>query len=137
MPSPTHIVRARRERRRQAQRSRLGALRLGVAGVGGILSIALAALILIGAVAYTDLTRDLPNVQYLSVLLNPPDGLLLQPTRLYDRTGEHLLQTLAPSDAPRRYLPLNPDSPQHLPQALGDAWWSWPIPASGCTAASR
>jgi hypothetical protein len=44
--------------------------------------------------AYADLTHDLPNIQYLGILLNPPDGLLLQPTRIYDRSGAHLLLTL-------------------------------------------
>jgi membrane peptidoglycan carboxypeptidase len=121
MPSPANIVRTRRDRRRQEQNRRAGFSRLGAASVGGILSIALAVLILVIAVAYVDLTRDLPNVQYLSVLISPPDGLLLRPTQLYDRTGAHLLQTLAPTDAPRRYLPLNADNPQHLPQALADA----------------
>lgn len=121
MPSPANIVRTRRARRRQEQQSRSAFVRLGILALGSLLSVALAASILFLAVAYADLTRDLPNVQVLPVLLNPPDGLLLQPTRLYDRTGTHLLQTLAPTNDPRRYLPLNPDSPQHLPPALGDA----------------
>jgi membrane peptidoglycan carboxypeptidase len=121
MPSAANIVRRRRNRRRQEQQRLTGFWRLGAAGAGGIVSIALALIILIIAVAYADLTRDLPNPQYLSALLSPPDGLLLQPTRLYDRTGGQLLQTLAPTDAARRYLPLNPQSPQHLPQALADA----------------
>ena len=121
MPSLANIVRRRRDRRRDHQRDRAGFLRFGVVTIGGIFSVLLAALIVMLAVAYTDLTRDLPNVQQLSTLLNPPDGLLMQPTRLYDRTGAHLLQTLASTDAPRRYLPLNPQSPQHLPPALGDA----------------
>lgn len=86
-----------------------------------MVSLTAALAILAGALAYADLTHDLPNIEYLPVLLNPPDGLLLQPTRLYDRSGEHLLQTLAPTDAPRRYLPLNPQSPQHLPDALAAA----------------
>ena len=55
------------------------------------------------------------------MLLNPPDGLLLQPTRVYDRSGKHLLLTFAPNDAARRYLPLNPQSPQHLPDFLAKA----------------
>ncbi|HET6845734.1 MAG TPA: transglycosylase domain-containing protein [Anaerolineales bacterium] len=121
MPSAANIVRARRDRRRQQQDRRTGFWRLGTMTVAGVLSIALAVAILVVAVAYVDLTRDLPNVQYLAVLLDPRDGLLLQPTRLYDRTGEHLLQTLAPTDSTRRYLPLNPENPQHLPQALADS----------------
>ncbi|NOY98018.1 MAG: hypothetical protein GXP40_02280 [Chloroflexi bacterium] len=73
------------------------------------------------ASTYASLTRDLPPVETLPVLLNPPDGLLLQPTRLYDRSGEHLLQVFAPTDAPRRYIPLSDQNPQHLPEALAQA----------------
>ncbi len=86
-----------------------------------LLSLALALSILLAALAYADLTRGLPSVELLPTLLNPPDGPLLQPTRVLDRTGRHLLLTFAPSDSPRRYLPLNPNSPQHLPDALAKA----------------
>ena len=78
-------------------------------------------LILLAALTYADLTHDLPSIDILPILLNPPDGLLLQPTRIYDRSGEHPLLTLAPSDAPRHYLPINPQNPQHLPETLAQA----------------
>ena len=90
-------------------------------GVGILLSLLLALLILLAALSYADLTRGLPNVDILPALLNPPDGLLLQPTRVYDRSGKHLLLTFAPNDTVRRYLPLNPGSPQHLPDFLAKA----------------
>lgn len=90
---------------------------LGI-GFGFALSVGAALLVVAGALAYAELTHDLPNIDYLAALLNPPDGLLLQPTRVYDRTGQHLLLTLAPSDSPRRYLPLDPQNPQHLPDVL-------------------
>jgi hypothetical protein len=41
-----------------------------------ILSLLVAALIIVTAFAYVDLTSDLPSVQILPSLLNPPDGLL-------------------------------------------------------------
>src|SRR5512138_2710478 len=107
-------------------------------GLGILLSFVLAILILLGALAYADLTRDLPNVALLPALLNPPDGLLLQPTRVYDRTGQHLLFTFsselpsatapsatgegaASSPGLRRYIPLSTAAPQHLPKFLADA----------------
>jgi len=95
--------------------------RMGGVGFGIILSLLIAIIILLAALAYADLTRDLPNVDLLPTLLNPPDGLLLQPTRVYDRTGQHLLLTFAPSDSTRRYIPLNPQTPQHLPDFLAQA----------------
>jgi membrane peptidoglycan carboxypeptidase len=94
---------------------------MGGVGFGILVSLLLALIILAAALAYADLTRDLPNVDLLPVLLNAPDGLLLQPTRVYDRTGQNLLMTFAPNDAPRRYIPLNPQSPQHLPDFLAKA----------------
>jgi membrane carboxypeptidase/penicillin-binding protein len=54
-------------------------------------------------------------------MLDPQNGLLLQPTRLYDRTGQHLLATLAPDEAARQYLFLDPQASPHLPQSLADA----------------
>jgi membrane carboxypeptidase/penicillin-binding protein len=121
MPSPASIVRKRRNRRREQIRVRERGRRAIGVGLGIAVSIAAALAILAAGLAYANLTHDLPNIEYLPVLLNPPDGLLLQPTRLYDRTGEHLLQSLAPTDGVRRYLPLNQQSPQHLPQELAEA----------------
>ncbi len=94
---------------------------MGGVSFGIFISFLLALLILAAALAYANLTSNLPNVDLLPVLLNPPDGLLLQPTRVYDRTGQNLLMTFAPSDSPRRYIPLNPQSPQHLPDFLAKA----------------
>jgi len=121
MPQTQSIVQRRRARRADERRARATHLRMGGVGLGMIVSFLLALLILFGALAYANLTRDLPNIELLPTLLNPPDGLLLQPTRLYDRTGQHLLLTFAPNDTPRRYLPLNPQNPQHLPDFLAQA----------------
>jgi membrane peptidoglycan carboxypeptidase len=86
-----------------------------------ILSLLVAALIISVAFSYVTLTRDLPSIQILPGLLTPPDGLLLQPTRIYDRTGDNILFTFAPNDSPRRYIPLSDTNPQYLPKALADA----------------
>jgi membrane peptidoglycan carboxypeptidase len=60
----------------------------------GIASIFLVVLIFALALAYSFITSDLPSVDELVQLFEPPDGLLLQPTKVYDRTGQHLLATL-------------------------------------------
>jgi membrane peptidoglycan carboxypeptidase len=121
MRNITPILRARRERR-QARRHKSEA-RLSVTGwsVGFIVSIILAALIFITAFAYADLTRALPSVETLPLLLNPPDGALLEPTRIFDRTGTHILYTFEPNDLPRRYIPLGEQNPQHIPEPLSQA----------------
>ena len=121
MPSTIPILRARRERRLARQRASESRRRNTLLTVGMILSLSIAALIITTAFAYVNLTRDLPSAEVLPILLNPPDGLLLQPTRIYDRTGGNLLFTFAPNDSQRRYLPLSETNPQHLPKSLRDA----------------
>ena len=117
----TSIVQRRRARRADRHRANSSRWRMGGVSFGIFVSFLLALVILAAALAYANLTSNLPNVDILPVLLNPPDGLLLQPTRVYDRTGQNLLMTFAPNNSPRRYIPLNPESPQHLPDFLAKA----------------
>ncbi|HEX8990480.1 MAG TPA: transglycosylase domain-containing protein [Anaerolineales bacterium] len=129
MPERASFVLSRRHRRQDRRASRRQWRMMGGVGLGIVVAIVLAVLILLGALAYADLTRDLPNIAILPALLNPPDGLLLQPTRIYDRTGQNLLFTFdsASSGAGtaepsfRRYIPLSPAAPQHLPDFLARA----------------
>ncbi|HJR79775.1 MAG TPA: transglycosylase domain-containing protein [Anaerolineales bacterium] len=121
MPSTLPVLRARRDRRLAKQRTSQYRTRNLFLSVGMVLSLLIAALILAVAFAYVSLTRDLPSIETLPHLLNPPDGLLLQPTRIYYRSGENLLFTFAPDDSPRRYIPLGETNPQHLPTRLADA----------------
>ncbi len=115
------ILRRRRERRieqRQQKNDRF---------MGGLISIGLTFFALLGltilglTLAYASLTADLPSLETIPALLEPPTGSLLQPTRIYDRTGTQLLAVLAPQDAPRRYLSLDPSAPEHLPESLARA----------------
>ena len=71
------ILRSRRERRLAKQRNSSNRTRGVLLGVGMIFSLVLAVVIILGAFAYADVTRDLPSVEILPRLLNPPDGLLL------------------------------------------------------------
>jgi membrane peptidoglycan carboxypeptidase len=121
MPSTLPILRARRERRLARQRANEGRTRNSLFGGGIILSLLIAACLFTTAFSYVRLTHDLPSVEILPQLLNPPDGLLLQPTRIYDRTRQNILFTFAPNDSPRRYIPLSETNPQHLPKSLSDA----------------
>ncbi|WKZ46610.1 MAG: transglycosylase domain-containing protein [Anaerolineales bacterium] len=121
MPSTIPILRARRERRIEKRNKNEARARNAFLSAGMIFSLLLAAFIITSAFAYISLTRDLPSVQTLPILLNPPNGLLLQPTRIYDRTGDNLLFIFAPDDSTRRYIPLGDTNPQHLPQSLADA----------------
>ncbi len=51
-------------------------------GIGFTVSLAGLAFVLATALAYASLTRGLPPFEQLTVLLNPQDGQLLQPTHL-------------------------------------------------------
>ena len=121
MSSTIPILRARRERRLARLRASALRTRNSFLTAGMVLSLLIAALIIATAFTYVNLTRDLPSIQVLPTLLNPPDGLLLQPTRIYDRTGKNVIFTFAPNDAPRRYIPLSETNPQYLPKSLTDA----------------
>src|SRR5690349_12161047 len=124
MPSTIPILRARRERRLARQHVSEARTRNAFLSVGMIFSIIIAALIVVTAFTYVNLTRDLPSIQLLPTLLNPPNGLLLQPTRIYDRTGKNVIFTFAPASGvtlPRRYIPLSDTNPQYLPKSMANA----------------
>jgi membrane peptidoglycan carboxypeptidase len=116
MPNMSEIVHRRRERRAEDRRRAESRFRAALLGFGYVFSIALAIAIFASVFAYADLTRGLPSIEQLPILLNQQNGLLLQPTRVYDRTGEHVIFTFAPSDTSRAYIPF-----VSLPKPLVDA----------------
>jgi penicillin-binding protein 1A len=67
---------------------------------------------------YADLTTDLPSLENLTLMLNPDEGLLQQPTRIYDRSGQTVLLTLENPGIPREYYSINPDAPRHFSPQL-------------------
>lgn len=67
---------------------------------------------------YTYLTADLPAVSQIQDLLDPHDGPLMEPTRIYDRTGHTLLLSLENPGIPRRYLYLDPNKSPHFSPEL-------------------
>lgn len=121
MPSTLPILRSRRERRLEKQKRNENRRRGAILSGGILLSLLLGVIIILGAFAYTEVTRNLPSIEILPNLLNPPDGLLLQPTRVYDRTGLQLLATFAPNESPRRYIPISEQNAQHISKELINA----------------
>lgn len=105
----------RRQRRQAAAarslRRRSGRLALGC---GASALLALIAVILAGGLVYVDLTAALPPVQRIAVLLDPRNGPLLQPTRLYDRSGTVLLMSLENPGYQRRYLSIDPNQDDYI-----------------------
>ncbi len=63
----------------------------------------------LSTLAYTNLTQGLPSLEALPALLQPPDGALLQPTLILDRSGERVLARLEnPLAANKQYLLYTP-----------------------------
>jgi len=110
------IIRQRRHRRSQIRSSAQQRSQRIAFGFGFAFSAILVLAVLAGVLAYAGLTSGLPPVKQLPILLNPKDGQLLQPTRLFDRTGQHLIAVLAPGDGTRRYALLS-----QIPQTLANA----------------
>lgn len=100
MLSVSTIVHIRRKRDLRGRTASHAALTLAL-----LISLITAGFALGVALAYTQLTRELPSVEVLALWLEPPHGILLQPTRFYDRSGEHVIYTLELPNIPqRKYL---------------------------------
>lgn len=112
------ILQRRRERRLSHTRSSGQRLTQIGLGCGLVLSILLGLGMIGLAFGYASLTADLPALEALPILLDSPGGLLYQPSRLYDQTGQELLAVLSPFDETRPYLALDPSLPAHLPEDL-------------------
>ncbi len=102
MPNVSQLIRFRRQQR--ARELRRPWSKIGL--VSGILISLLAVILTVAGLWWTiDLTKDLPSIDKLAALLEPPNGSLLQPTRLYDRTHDHIILTLEnPAAAGKQYL---------------------------------
>ncbi len=121
MPSTLNILRNRRKRHNSPDARLQRGSRSFLAGCGLILSILLALGIFTIVFAYQNLTKDLPALNEIETQLNPRNGSLLQPTRVYDRSGEKLVYIFSPEDKTRRYIPLGAENPQRIPNSLVDA----------------
>jgi membrane peptidoglycan carboxypeptidase len=102
MPTVSQTIKFRRQR--HASELHKPWLKLGLVS-GLLISMLLVIFTMAGIWYYLDLTRNLPSVDVLPSLLEPPNGTLLQPSRLYDRTHEHVILTLEnPAASGRQYL---------------------------------
>ena len=123
MPSVSNILQMRRDRRAKASKPPTGRLGLGCAF---LFTLTLATLFIAVPLAYASALQDLPSLATLPLLLEPPNGLLLHPTQIFDRSGEHILQTVQnPAIEERNYLPLSektaPGADEFIAPALVDA----------------
>lgn len=109
----------RRQRRNAVHRRRLPALLIRPLWIiGTLFSLLLVFFFLLSAMAYASLTINLPSVELLPVWLNPRNGLLLEPTRVYDRSGQRLLASIENPGVERAYLFLSPEHASHFSPLL-------------------
>ena len=98
----SHILRFRNVRKKHNRSNPLGMIGLLIAL---LISLIAAGGVIYGVYWYAEITDDLPPPDLLERLLNPPDGSLLEPTRILDHTGEMVLwQFENPLIEYRRYL---------------------------------
>jgi len=63
---------------------------------------------ILAAVSYAILINDLPSLNELNLILDPSEGILLEPTVIYDRSGENILLKLEnPAASNKQYLTLD------------------------------
>ncbi|MBC8503562.1 MAG: transglycosylase domain-containing protein [Anaerolineales bacterium] len=116
MPNISQILRARRRRHKKYAN-----ISLRFSGLGFATSVSiLVAILFIGVtLVYISLTRNLPALETIPTLLEPPTGLLLRPTRFYDRDGTQILLELEhPSVGEREYLPIVDERENSIPEDL-------------------
>ncbi len=110
----TILIRRRHEtQEKKKHRFRRGFVFFGK-GLSLVISLVIIFTILLGSFEYIRLTKDLPSLEQISQLLDPVTGTFLQPTQIYDRTGNTVIATLDNSGIPRQYLYLDPDKPHHF-----------------------
>ena len=112
------LVNRRRRRGAALQRS---LVRSGVRfflAVGSSISLLIVAGLLGLGALFAELTKDLPSLEVLPVLLDRENGQLLQPTRLYDRSGQTLLVTLENPGETRRFLSIDPQQTEFISPQL-------------------
>jgi len=115
MPTAPQILRFRKRRQQAAGRSPNIFFGLGLAGLVGLF-IAFSGLYV--AIQYANLTDDLPSIETLPGMVEPPGGLFLQPTRFYDRSGQYLIFTLQDTASSERAYLRFPDQAADLDQDL-------------------
>lgn len=74
--------------------------------------------IFILGLAYADLVSGLPSLSLLPQMFDEQRGALLQPTQIYDRSGQKLLLSLENPGISRRFLSVDQNQPDHFSPQL-------------------
>jgi membrane carboxypeptidase/penicillin-binding protein len=91
-------------------------------GCAAFFTLILAALLISIPIGYLNIIQELPSLETLPALMEPPNGLLLHPTEIYDRSGKHIIQTVQnPAIEQRRYLPISDTNDSQADESISPA----------------
>jgi len=104
----SHIMRFRAKKWKTNRSNPLGLIGLLIAL---FISISAAGGLIYSVFWYAEITKDLPPPELMERLLDPPAGSLIQPTRIYDRSGQQVLWEFEnPLVENRRYVSITDGS---------------------------
>jgi membrane peptidoglycan carboxypeptidase len=95
--------------------------------VPGLLVVVLLAGVVVGGFLFAQEADRFGSVSVLTAYFDAESGILLRPTRIYDRTGEVLLYTIGPAAVPRAFLTYDEFSPwlvKATVAAVSPDYWS-------------
>lgn len=69
---------------------------------------------IIGGYLFIQLSQELPSTDWLPAYLDPQKGILLEPTTLYDQSGEMEIFSLQEPGINRRFLSIDPNQPEFI-----------------------
>ena len=108
------IIQQSRRRHSVRQPGFIITLKKGLFFSGILFSVLLAAGVLYSLIIYQQITSDLPPINYLEKALDPQDGLFLEPSRIYDRSGTHILFSFEMQGEKRKFLPIDPTQAESI-----------------------
>jgi membrane carboxypeptidase/penicillin-binding protein len=130
------IVKSRHRRQERYQKSFSQRLSRIAFAILIIFSLVISAVIVSSSILFASVSNNLPSLETLPLNLEPEKKQLPDPTRLFDRSGKHLIAVLENSNARGRvYLPLQSDLQTSLPDSLISAaiastepdYWTNPV----------
>ncbi len=120
----TPIIILKRQKRRKITRSH--PIPRFTWGIALAISLLLTASVMVFTIISVNVLSNLPSLDELVYLLDDQHGILLQPTRFFDRSGTELLASLEPSGVKRSWVqvtdPKNPENYLNLQSPLARAF---------------
>lgn len=119
MSASPQIIKSRHRRDKKARNSFSQHLSRFALIILTILCLIIAFSIIAISIVFANLSEELPSLQTFPILFEPASGQLNQPTRLFDRSGQHLIAILEKSNASEKeYLSIDEDGEPQIPHYL-------------------